>query len=120
MLDGWSEIAGFDPEAEGLVRLKRSHSEIPGCDVSWDTRPVGPKWQRIPGCIRVVSAKIVDPVPYEAPAWAGWRGVVTKVGLVFDYEAGHRMKDYSSTLRGGGFTPNDGSTARQRKPKEKK
>lgn len=104
---GWEKIVGFDPVIEGLrggdrkdrqlglIPLKASHSEIPGCEPDWDLRTPRPGWRRIPGCIRVVKASIPNPIPYEAPPWAGWRGVVTKDGLVFDFESGQPMKDYN-------------------------
>jgi hypothetical protein len=68
-----------------------------GASVNHDTRPVGPKWQRVHGCCRIVHASILKPLPYEAPRWAGWRGVPTADGRVFDYETGHQMRN----LNGG-------------------
>jgi hypothetical protein len=67
-----------------------------GADAYWDTYDWGPKWQRVPGCCRVVHADIPDPIPFYAPEWCGWRGVPTKSGEVYDYETGRHMRDYRS------------------------
>lgn len=87
----------FDPRKAGLKRLPASHAYFgPGMAQIWDDRPVKSPWQRIDGCIRVVHESIPNPIPYEAPPWAGWRGVVTADGRVFDCDTGHEMRDFSA------------------------
>lgn len=84
--------SGFDPVGRGLQPFT-----APSPHPHWETYQPRAGWQRVDGCIRVVSDKIPDPIPYHAPGWAGWRGVVTADGRVFDCDTGHQMRDY----RGG-------------------
>jgi len=102
--------AGFDPIAAGL-KPGPTTNEIFGAGMGriWDPRKPLPGWKRVAGGIRIVKDTIPSPINYEPPAWAGWRGVVTADGRVFDYETGHEMKNYNDVPPGrvlGGFVPN--------------
>ncbi len=118
MLDVTSE-ANVTPQPV-TSKAVRSANVTPAIDLSkltpW-TKPLGlvernfdgpgfhlrPGWQRC--AWRVVSAKIPDPIPYDAPSWAGWRGVLTKSGRVFDYETGREMKPLGVVPRPVGPAP---------------
>ncbi len=84
----------FDPVKAGLKLGRVSNTEIPGVAAEWDLREPKPGWRRVPGGIRVVHASIPNPINYEPPEWAGWRGVITKDGRVFDCETGEEMRPY--------------------------
>lgn len=84
----------FDPVAAGLKPGRVSNGDIPGVSADWDLRQPKPGWRRIPGGARVVSASIPNPINFYPPEWAGWRGVVTKDGRVFDFETGREMRPY--------------------------
>jgi transcriptional regulator with XRE-family HTH domain len=70
------------------------------------------RWQRVGH--RIVSAKIPEPIPYEAPSWAGWRGIITKSGRVFDYETGAEMRELGVSPRPDGPTPGSRSQLTKR------
>lgn len=86
-------VVAFDPVKAGLERLPTSNA-IYHADAAFDTREPDKGWKRIPGAVRVVRDTIPDPIPYAAPAWAGWRGVITASGRVFDYETGAELKPW--------------------------
>jgi hypothetical protein len=65
----------------------------------WDKREPMKGWQRVKGGIRVVSAKIPSPVATPAPAWSGWRGVLSEDGRVFDYETGRELRKLGTTSK---------------------
>ncbi len=67
------------------------------------TLPVMPGWQ-VCGH-RVVHDTIPDPIPYDAPTWAGWRGILTSSGRVYDYETGKPMKPLNFGPRPDGPAP---------------
>jgi hypothetical protein len=90
--------AVFDPVAAKLKPM----SELPpygGQQRYLSPSPLTKGWQLIPGGYRVVSGRIPDPINYEAPAWAGWRGIVTSTGDVYDYETGMQMYDHYAAAR---------------------
>ena len=108
VVEGVVDTKGFDPVAAGL-RPGPTTNTVWGASADWGTRPPGPGWQRVSGGIRVVHGSIPNPINYIAPEWAGWRGVVTADGRVFDHETGHEMHDYNERVAGkavGGFIPN--------------
>lgn len=80
----------YDGPAFSSEHLPASNTQW-GALSPWDKRPCDAGWQRVPGCVRIVAASIPAPVPFVAPAWAGWRGQLTESGRVYDYESGHRM-----------------------------
>lgn len=53
-----------------------------------------PVWRKLPSGRRV-NAAIPQPMDVEPPSWAGPRGVVTRSGRVYDYEAAHEMRQLS-------------------------
>lgn len=108
------DFASAPAHTIGLEREPESNDAFKASTV-WDTRPCGEGFQRIPGCVRVVSDKIPSPLPFKAPAWAGWRGVVTQSGAVYDYEAGHCMND----PHGVGAVPIVRDTAPFQRPEKK-
>ena len=109
-----SNAAAFDPVSAGLKRWVFP-AHLPERD--WVKHPVGEKYQRVE--FRTVSRLFPDPIPYDAPAWAGTDAIVTASGRCFHYWTGAEIKHLDLTgVRG--FVPNDGSSARQRKPKEKR
>lgn len=61
--------------------------------------PLRPVWTRVGE--RTVNAAIPDPIDMPPPAWAGWRGVPTRTGAVYDYETAHHMSP-PNRLGGGG------------------
>ncbi len=67
------------------------------------TLPIYPGWQ-VCGH-RVVHDTIPDPIPYDAPTWAGWRGILTSSGRVYDYETGKPMKPLNFGPRPDGPAP---------------
>ena len=84
-----AKASTFDPIRVGLKPWGERPDGVLARD--FDKHPVGAGWQVV--MWRVVHSSIPDPIPYEAPAWAGWRGVVTASGRVFDYETGAEMRD---------------------------
>ena len=60
------------------------------------------RWRRVPGRHHgypdLVHPDIPHPVADAPPSWAGWRGVLTKSGRVYDAIAGHQMTDPSSAF----------------------
>lgn len=92
------DTKGYDPIADGLKPGPTTNA-IYGASTHWDTRAPGPGWQRVPGGIRIVNASIPNPINYEPPDWAGWRGVVTADGRVFDQESGRLMGRCSTARR---------------------
>ncbi len=71
------------------------------------------KWQRCG--YRVVSALIPEPIPYEAPKWAGWRAILTRSGRVFDYETGREMKPLQTFRRPEPPTPGSRQIEKKRR-----
>lgn len=57
--------------------------------------PLRPVWRRLESG-RQVNAAIPDPLDVAPPAWAGPRGVVTRTGAVYDYEAAHQIREPAS------------------------
>lgn len=67
--------------------------------------PLRPVWRRLDSG-RQVNGAIPDPLDVAPPAWAGPRGVMTKSGAVYDYEAAHRIREPAS-LRTATVTAGD-------------
>lgn len=83
----------FDPIAAGLKHMGARPAGIPERDFT--AQPLRPGWQRVGW--RVVSAKIPEPIEYEAPDWAQPRCVVASNGKVYDYETRRHMRPFGVT-----------------------
>lgn len=70
-------------------------------DPAWDRRPCGEGWQRVPGACSVVHGDIPDPLPFQAPAWAGPLGIMSANGGAYHAHAGHRLRDPHRVERQG-------------------
>jgi transcriptional regulator with XRE-family HTH domain len=62
--------------------------------------PLRPVWVQVGEGeqARMVNAAIPDPVARPAPEWAGWRGVRTMSGAVYDYETAAPMRGFNDQL----------------------
>ncbi len=85
------DFATAPDHTRGLERFPASNETWKASPMT-DARPASPGWQRVPGCCRIVRDNIPAPLPFHAPRWAGWRGVVTQSGAVYDYESGHCVR----------------------------
>lgn len=83
----------FDQAPEftrGLARQPASNAAY-NASLAHDTRTVGEGWQRVPGCVLIVSAAIPDPIPFIAPDWAGPDAVLTASGRLYHATTGRQL-----------------------------